>query len=740
MSRVRTHHRRLAAAVVAVAAVTGLAAPAAAVPAAGTGAAATTPEERTDVARIPSGTVLVGSGPQGFLAKLSTASGSTYSWTRYADGTTTALPPGTYLGGDGTDLVVTSAGGVHTLHDPATGAAPVVVDTTALGPDAVLHRLTGSTLVLSRPTPAGGTEVHLAATSGGTAGDRRVTGLPENARVSWFGPSSPGTLILTYAVAGTPGQRLALVDVASAAVVEDRATGGDTTGGTAASATHAVWTERSGDGRVTLAAVRRGDTAAEPERVALGTGAVQLAPLGDWVLYGVAPGEQFDANPLHGLTARSLSTGKTVRLLDNMRRFRVEGADRVLAQGGTAERGEGLYRIAPGPDGTPVATFVASDGNPTAIGVETRAVPGVVDIGRNDATWRWVTNRGNAEVRFRVTHVASGKSWNTEPEYLGLPSAVGRTWTGMFDNRTSAHNGDYTWQMTVRPTDGIGPALVRTGTFRAVSAPAPHDFSDSGAPDLLVRDSTGRLIGYDARQTLYETGHWGRPSQRERTDHGTGWNQYDLVTVPGNVGGPVHADVLGRDRAGVLWLHQGTGKGFAPRTRIGGGWQTYNRLAGGSDLTGDGRADLVATDKAGDLYLYKGTGNASAPFGARQGIGVGWGIYDRITATGNIAGAAAGDLVARDRDGVLWLYLGKGDGTYAPRIRVGTGWNRYSDIVGVGDVNRDGRPDLVTQGVMGGTYETLSFYLGTGDYRRPFGSRQEVYNPEELGTGDVTLF
>ncbi|MGJ7420712.1 FG-GAP repeat domain-containing protein, partial [Streptomyces cinereoruber] len=104
---------------------------------------------------------------------------------------------------------------------------------------------------------------------------------------------------------------------------------------------------------------------------------------------------------------------------------------------------------------------------------------------------------------------------------------------------------------------------------------------------------------------------------------------------------------------------------------VGGGWQVYDRLAGGSDLNGDGRADLVATDKAGDLWLYKGTGNASAPFAARTKIGFGWGIYNQITAVGNIAGAAAGDLVARDKDGVLWLYLGKGDGTFAARTKIG---------------------------------------------------------------------
>ncbi|MFJ4870835.1 FG-GAP repeat domain-containing protein [Streptomyces sp. NPDC088757] len=743
----RTPRHRLAAAVVAVLAVTG----GLATPAVADGApvdrtpAAVAAGRQAAVVPVPSDAVLVSSGPAGFLAKVPAASANafTFSWTRYADGTTTTLPPGAYQGSPGTDLALTSAGSVHTLYDLATGAAPVAIDTAALGPDAVLHRAVGSTLVLSRPTGAGGTEVHLVDKPGNAVVDREVTGLPETARISWYAPSAPGTVVLTYEKPGASGKRFALVDVASGAVVEDRAVGGDRTGDVSASATHVVWTEHNGDETV-LAVARRGDTATVPQRVVLGTGSVRTGLLGDWVVYGVARGGQFETNALHGLWARSLTTGKTVRLLDDLRRIGSENGDRLLVEGGTVEHGEGFYRIAPaapGPDGTPAVTAVASQGRPTAIEAKDVQAPnGVIGLATNDLLWKWDFARGNVELRLQVTHTASGKSWNAEPQYLDRPHLAAVEWTGMFDNRTSAYNGDYTWRMTARPTDGIGPELVRTGAFRAASRPAPHDFSDSGAPDLLVRDGAGRLVGYDARQTLFETGYWGTPSKRERVDYGTGWNQYDRLTVPGNVGGSVHADVLARDKAGVLWLHQGTGKGFAPRTRIGAGWQVYDQLTGGSDLTGDRRPDLVAVDKAGDLYLYAGTGSASAPFAPRKKIGFGWGIYDRLTAVGNLAGALPGDLLARDRNGVLWLYLGKGNGAYAPRVKVGAGWNRYSGLIGVGDVNRDSIVDLVAQGVAGGTYDTLSFYLGTGDYHRPFSARRQVYNPEPLGTGDVSVF
>ncbi|MFI6421336.1 FG-GAP repeat domain-containing protein [Streptomyces sp. NPDC050842] len=188
----------------------------------------------------------------------------------------------------------------------------------------------------------------------------------------------------------------------------------------------------------------------------------------------------------------------------------------------------------------------------------------------------------------------------------------------------------------------------------------------------------------------------------------------------GDVAGTRIADVVARDRSGVLWLYQGAGAwgrgAFLGRVRVGGGWQAYDRLAGGSDVTGDGRSDLLATDKSGVLWVYPGTGNAKAPFSARKRVGGGWGTYNHVTAVGNIGGAKAGDLVARDRAGVLWLYLGKGDGSFAERVRIGGGWSGYGHLVGIGDANRDGRPDLLASRGGGET----TFYAGTGDWRSPF--------------------
>ncbi|MFF3838290.1 hypothetical protein [Streptomyces sp. NPDC001930] len=105
----------------------------------------------------------------------------------------------------------------------------------------------------------------------------------------------------------------------------------------------------------------------------------------------------------------------------------------------------------------------------------------------------------------------------------------------------------------------------------------------------------------------------------------------------------------------------------------------------------------MATDKSGDLWLYQATGNAKAPFTTRKRIGGGWSVYNRITATGNIGGSPAGDLVARGTSGVLWLYLGKADGTFAGRTRIGGGWNTYTN----GSTSRTPRTRMFLTGQRG---------------------------------------
>ncbi|WP_267242258.1 FG-GAP repeat domain-containing protein [Streptomyces sp. PR69] len=170
----------------------------------------------------------------------------------------------------------------------------------------------------------------------------------------------------------------------------------------------------------------------------------------------------------------------------------------------------------------------------------------------------------------------------------------------------------------------------------------------------------------------------------ENTDFyrvGGGWNIYNRVFSPGNLGGASGYDLLARDSSGNLYLYLGYGDGkVTSRAKVGWGWNIYTQIAGLGDVTGDGKADVVARDKAGVLWLYQGTGNWKNPLSKRTKIGGGWNTYNSLVGVGDIDFDGVSDLVARDHQGALWRYSGTGSAAapYKPRVKIGTGgWNAY---------------------------------------------------------------
>ncbi len=77
------------------------------------------------------------------------------------------------------------------------------------------------------------------------------------------------------------------------------------------------------------------------------------------------------------------------------------------------------------------------------------------------------------------------------------------------------------------------------------------------------------------------------------------------------------------------------------------------------DLNEDGRNDLVARNTAtGRLQAYLGKGNGAFE---RKSIAGEWADYNKLAASGDLDGDGHVDLLARDRDGVLWRFPGNGD-------------------------------------------------------------------------------
>ncbi|MFB7591965.1 FG-GAP repeat domain-containing protein [Streptomyces sp. NPDC056169] len=750
------HHRRItrrhlsASVAVALAVTTGaLTAPAVAAGQPAPPATAQEPADEQAPLDIPADSKLLSTGPTGMLTSTGRqADTSVYRWTPHRGGATVTLPAGPKWGSTGTDLVVSKSGDVYTLTDMSGESEPVVIDVSGLGTPGEpyhLRRVIGTTLLMSHYTNSRWTH-HLVSVVDGRTVDRPVAE-PIGRFDYGLHDAGPGRIVLSYVVsgAGSSTRRFCLVDATTGEVTEnyEAGSGSEGVGSVARTANHLAWI--AWGETPMLRGMLRGTQ--DVERIPLTTtgeaSGVEVRPLGDWALYARPGGgtAYTGADPLHALTARSLTTGETFKVLDHVSSTAYDQDGNLLVLGGTLAQGEGLYRIAPAAaTGKPAAILVRGSGRPTALVVEAETLPpdGTFDFDRagGQLTAGMTLSRPNADMTLKLTHTASGRI--AEP-YIYWPggdlSRPTATWNGRFGDGYPAYDGAYTWTLTATPSNGIGPAIERRGTFTLTRAPRPRDFDGNAAPDVLIREF-GFLSSYDARQIL-GLGSW---EDADETRIGRGWNAYDRITPTGDLGGTRHGDLVARDGAGVLWSYAGRADARAPfgtRVRIGGGWQAYDKLAGGSDLTGDGRNDLLATDKTGVLWLYPGTGSTTKPFATRKKIGSGWGVYNQLTATGNLAGGPVGDLVARDKAGVLWLYLGNGDGTFAPRTRIGGGWGAFKSVVGVGDADGDGHNDLLAHEDVVGQYPLFHIYPGTGQWKAPLGSRETSVPQYENWDGDV---
>jgi hypothetical protein len=295
---------------------------------------------------------------------------------------------------------------------------------------------------------------------------------------------------------------------------------------------------------------------------------------------------------------------------------------------------------------------------------------------------------------------------------------VSASWDGRMPDGTLAPSGTYTWKLTVTSQGRTLELPGTSGTLTVLCGTRPYRSYDcDGAPALLTVTSAaagGSGDWYEATDagTLASRrygGYW---------DQGTGPGQVTALVPFGDFDGDGKGDLLARDGKGVLTVYFGYGEayynadgGLNRSLRIGSGWGVYNSMQSTGDITGDGLDDLVARDGNGVLWLYAGTGSSS--FEPRVRIGSGWKVYTKITATGDLDGDGRGDMVARDTTGALWTYFGDGKGDFLPRVKTGTGWNIYNTLLGIGDLSHDGRPDLVARDASG----VLWRYDGTGDGR-----------------------
>ncbi|WP_217146005.1 VCBS repeat-containing protein [Streptomyces sp. AC627_RSS907] len=277
-------------------------------------------------------------------------------------------------------------------------------------------------------------------------------------------------------------------------------------------------------------------------------------------------------------------------------------------------------------------------------------------------------------------------------------------------------------------------ALVATGASSAVAADEPGPSASRPHVDLKPSGPTkygatalpgdapiNPLFGVDSRGELY--GNWpdAEGGIEPRYYAGEGWQGARAMT---------QADHDADGYSDGIWHVTSTGQLYhllwdsEDHQFIGNGWKIYNQLVSPSNVGGGAADDLLARDGSGVLWLYLGYGNGKLT--QRYKVGSGWNAYTHITGKGDLTGDGKDDIVAKDTSGVLWLYKGTGNykAPFSSRARIGAGWNTYNSVVSVGDIDIDGVTDLIARDKAG----ALWLYKGTGNASAPFKSRVKIGN------------
>jgi hypothetical protein len=246
---------------------------------------------------------------------------------------------------------------------------------------------------------------------------------------------------------------------------------------------------------------------------------------------------------------------------------------------------------------------------------------------------------------------------------------------GTGDLLTLSSSGALTYQLGTGKGTFSGK-ISGSGWPTTVKAVPFGDLSGDRCNDVLVRLSSGALRLYKPA-----CGAALKPSTSYTTLGTSGWNQYDVLTSPGDISGDGRPDLLARNTStGDVYLYKGTSAGkLAARVKLYANWKTYKKVVGVGDVNGDGIGDLLAQDKSNTVYRYYGTGRGT--FGARAKLFTAWGAsYNTVIGTGDITGDGKADLVSRDTSGNLYRNSGDGKGSFGARVKIATGWGGYKSL------------------------------------------------------------
>ncbi|WP_330240486.1 FG-GAP repeat domain-containing protein [Streptomyces sp. NBC_00525] len=362
------------------------------------------------------------------------------------------------------------------------------------------------------------------------------------------------------------------------------------------------------------------------------------------------------------------------------------------------------------------------------------------------------TGRIDGEPFEPAVKVASG--WERYDQLVGMNDSTG---DGIGDVVTRTPDGYlYFYGGTGDPAKPFKPPfMIGYGFDTYNQLVGVDDINGDGLGDLMGRKENGDTYVYRA----LSNGHL-----RMRTPSTFGWHKAALLVGAGGNPGASKRSILGVNATGGgfwydsknngelfsrvgrlpqpegwlaaslnddgqadnLWVDNGVL--YIAGVRIGSGWGVYNDLIGPGDLSGDGAGDLLARDTKGDLYLYRGNGKGTA-LAAKIKVGYGYGSYRHIVGAGDLTRDGRADVVGIAGDGTLYLYEGTGKAS-APlkaRVKIGSGFDIYNKFAAIGDLNGDGRTDLVGVNGYGDLYRYTSTGTSTINKRKQIGYGFNIY-------------
>ncbi|MEU2783629.1 trypsin-like serine protease [Streptomyces sp. NPDC007110] len=295
---------------------------------------------------------------------------------------------------------------------------------------------------------------------------------------------------------------------------------------------------------------------------------------------------------------------------------------------------------------------------------------------------------------------------------------AGKPATGSDSGTVSACNGDsggplvvngrivgvVSWGVEDCVAKGAYSVFSKVSTYVGAAYPRVEDTNISGdhKADLWVRNASTKT-GYskDSKGSSFAAREsWGN------------WNGVNVV-LQTDLDRDGYQDLVYRRSSDgdVFWSHYVASSESWSTKQIADNWKTRTRIITPGDVTGDYLPDLISVDSGGTLYVYPGKGDGT--FGSRFSVRTGWNQYNSVRGHGDFTGDGKADLIVRQAStGDMYLYKGTGktgSEAFSSRIKVRSHWT-YNAFDAVGDITGDGKADFLARTSAG----TLYLYKGTG--------------------------